>query len=102
MPSAGKLGPVEYKFHGIGCRATIQGVEVDFDYGSGDRFDGFDASRLVYFAEQFSDRYPRMTSFDTIESELRALAARGLIVHADHDDRAPHLWYPKDAGTVRE
>ena len=39
-------GGVEYELHGIGCRIYYSNIEVDFDFGPNNRFDGFDLWRL--------------------------------------------------------
>lgn len=34
LPIGGTLGPMNYKFHGIGCRAEKSGQVIDFDYNT--------------------------------------------------------------------
>lgn len=37
---------IEYELHGIGYRIYYSNIEVDFDFGPNNRFDGFDLWRL--------------------------------------------------------
>ena len=41
---------VKYFKHGIGCIVGLPGRRVDFDFGAGGRYDGFEPSRLYKFS----------------------------------------------------
>ncbi|MCK6591141.1 MAG: hypothetical protein L6Q76_26610, partial [Polyangiaceae bacterium] len=39
IPKEGVINGVEFSFHGVGCWAIVDDVEVDFDFGPGGRTD---------------------------------------------------------------
>lgn len=92
IPKDGAIGTVEYSFHGIGCWACINGVEVDFDFGPAGRYDGFDAWRLWHFAQQFQETYPQFQSEKAVNNALVDLARRGTI-ECPKLEPSRHLWY---------
>jgi len=58
IPKSGILpSGIEFDFHGIGCILTIDGFDVNFDYGPNNRFDGFDLWRLSCFVNEKKNTY---------------------------------------------
>jgi len=94
IPPRAAIGGVEFAFHGVGCRGTVAGIEVDFDFGPDGRTDGFDAWRLWDFARQSPEKYPRFQRREDLEVALHALAAAGEI-RCTRSAPSPHLWYLK-------
>ena len=93
IPSAGEA-PFSFTFHGIGCRAHVDGSDVDFDFGPDRRIDGFDAWRLSIFVNGYASSE---LDDERIRGLLLDLARAGLV---DHPRAAPgpHLWYLTDVG----
>ena len=59
IPKSGKLkSGMEFEFHGVGCILTINNIDVDFDFGPNNRFDGFDLWRISNFIDEFEDKHP--------------------------------------------
>ncbi len=94
IPKDGVISGIEFSFHGVGCRATVDGVEVDFDFGPDGRTDGFDAWRLWYFARQNPKRYPQFKRLEDVEAALEGLARSGEI-ECPRAAPSKHLWYLK-------
>lgn len=88
----GTIGGIEYSFHGVGCYGSVDGVEVDFDFGPSCRHDGFDAWRLWDFARQFPNVYPQFQNEKAVDKALSDLARRGTI-ECPRLEPSPHLWY---------
>jgi hypothetical protein len=104
LPRDGVLGEGgeggEYRFHGIGCEATIEGVEVDFDFGPAGRHDGFDAWRLHLFAKNLPE-FADFHQLSAVESLLARMEQLGLI-HSPRWLPSPHLMYLTDVGKGTE
>lgn len=66
----------EYSFHGIGCLVIRDGVWVDFDFGPGGRFDGFDAWRLHLFADSAGAALAEVLALPVIQGGVAALLDR--------------------------
>ena len=94
IPKDGVINGIEFSFHGVGCRATVDGVEVDFDFGPDGRTDGFEAWRLWYFAQQNPQRYPQLQRREDVEAALERLALSGEI-ECPRAAPSEHLWYLK-------
>lgn len=62
---------VQYELHGIGCFIIFATESVNFDYGSGDRVDGFDIWRLYSYATDRPLRYKKYCDKQTLEKEFR-------------------------------
>jgi len=92
IPKDGVTSGIRFSFHGVGCRATVDGVKVDFDFGLDGRIDGFDAWRLWYFARQNPTRYPQFRRQEDVEAALERLARSGEIERS-RDAPSDHLWY---------
>lgn len=87
VPVRGELTEgVKYQMHGVGCAVEFPTHEVDFDFASAEEV-GFDAWRLLMYAEQFPNKYPEYQGERLIESALLECLQEGLIVHAD----APYI-----------
>lgn len=75
----GKIdGLKHYAFHGIGLYARLKNCEVDFDFGLGDRIDGFDSWRLNQFAQSRTDKKKLWTQ-EKIQNGLEKLKQTGEI-----------------------
>ncbi|HZF51497.1 MAG TPA: hypothetical protein VE093_22730, partial [Polyangiaceae bacterium] len=85
---------ISFSFHGVGCRATVDGVEVDFDFGPDGRTDGFEAWRLWYFAQQNPQKYPQFQRLEDVQAALERLALSGEI-ECPRAAPSKHLWYLK-------
>jgi hypothetical protein len=94
IPKDGVIGGIEFSFHGIGCWATMDGVEVDFNFGLNGQIDGFDAWRLWVFVRQNPTRYPQFKRLEDVEAALERLARSGEI-ERQRDAPSDHLWYLK-------
>lgn len=82
---------IAYRFHGIGCCVTFGKVTVDFDFGPGGRFDGFDAWRLSLFAKSVR-QYAAFADGDPLNEELQALRSAGNLINFP-DQLGSHLFY---------
>jgi len=94
IPKDGVINGVEFSFHGVGCRATVDGVEVDFDFGPNGRTDGFEAWRLWFFAQQKPATYPQFQRLEDVQAALERLARSGEI-ECPQLSPSEHLWYLK-------
>lgn len=80
IPREGSFDSIkEYSFHGSGLYAKLDDIEIDFDFGPNNRVDGFDAWRLLRFAESKPKIYSIFNSTETIQKELDLLASTGKI-----------------------
>lgn len=71
---------MSYDFHGIGCCVEFDKIVVDFDAGPNGRIDGFDAWRLIQFAECFPI-YAEFADYHSLNAELRELLASGELIN---------------------
>ncbi|HZF50866.1 MAG TPA: hypothetical protein VE093_19535 [Polyangiaceae bacterium] len=94
IPKDGVISGIEFSFHGIGCRAIVDDVEVDFDFGLDGRADGFDAWRLWLFARQKPKKYPQFQRQEDIKAALERLARSGEI-EIPQTESSGYLWYLK-------
>lgn len=95
IPAHGVLGDegsIEYRFHGNGCEVFFGDVLVDFDFGPGDRVDGFDQWRLSRFVKSRADEYPELQNPVALKRAFGALKSAGLIV-CPRWSPGPHLSY---------
>ena len=70
VPGSGTLGDGgRYNIHGFGCAVNSPTVRVDFDFGAEGQIDGFDWSRLKWFANSKLGKRYRIAD----ETELRSL-----------------------------
>lgn len=67
-----------YSKHGVGCLIEAEAGGVDFDFGERGEFDGFDAWRLVQFAENSGGRHA-ITDKKNMEALLDSAVAVGEI-----------------------
>lgn len=87
LPDGGK-----YNIHGYGCAVNAPTVRVDFDFGADGQIDGFDWSRLFWFAgNKLARRYGIAD-----ESELRTMFDDACNA-GDLTDSGYILWYVSDA-----
>jgi hypothetical protein len=103
-------GKIPFFFHGIGCAVHLPAGAVDWDFGHGGRFDGFDAWRLARFAEERSPRHGAHTDWRALEALLLQAEAEGFLERFPDRDFDP-LFYlaaspddaadPAGAGDVR-
>lgn len=94
IPKDGVINGVEFSFHGVGCWAVVDGVDVNFDFGPDNRADGFDAWRLWQFAREKPAAYPQFQELKQVEKALKMLACSGEI-ECPEADPSPHLFYLK-------
>jgi hypothetical protein len=59
---------------------SVGDLDVDFEFATDGRYDGFDIWRLWLFAKQQPGRYPRFTDQQTVETAIRRLVADGKVV----------------------
>ena len=83
---------VGYYFHGNGCRVSLPGWEVDWDFGHDGRLDGFDAWRLWQFAKDGTDQFPEFERKETLEDVFREALARG-VIHRPFKHLRDDLYY---------
>ncbi|MDI1433325.1 DUF6896 domain-containing protein [Polyangium sorediatum] len=86
----------EYQFHGVGCAATLDGIDIDFDFGPEGRHDGFDAWRLREFASNW-DEFLELQDENTWVEQLDEMARLGWI-HSPRWEPSPHLRYLTETG----
>ena len=89
-----------YAFHGIGCAFTFPSGEVlDWDFGHGDRIDGFDEWRLQQFLEDRPE-LQRVLPLSMLRSEFQGAIRAGTIVSPgrEHHDS---LYYVSDDVTAK-
>jgi len=77
----------EYQFHGIGLSVESGDIDVNFDFGTGGRYDGFDAWSLWCFAKQQLDRYPTFQDKEDVDEALRHLISERKVVGSTNPDR---------------
>lgn len=95
VPEQGTLDDryeTRFRFHGCGVHFESTRGEVDFDFGPDGRFDGFDAWRLLIFAQSKPDEYPNLLRLEVVESVLGELVTDGL-VHRPRWAPSAHLCY---------
>jgi hypothetical protein len=85
-----ELPKARYRFHGVGCRFEIGGRIVDVDFGPDGRHDGFDAWRLIQYANSAFEW--QGVDQDQIESALGRLKESGA-VRAPRWQPSQHLLY---------
>ncbi len=69
----GSLGPdkiFSYYFHGIGCEFSFGKYIVDYDFGYGGRFDGFDEWRLWLYANYGTDRFDEFRNKEFLKNSF--------------------------------
>jgi hypothetical protein len=79
-----------YHFHGTGCFFKIQSppIEIDVDFGPGDRCDGFDLFRIRDFYERVSDKYPELKTEGNIEYGFSLLVDKQIIYNPNDPQSA--------------
>ena len=82
-----------YSKHGVGCLIEAPAGGVDFDFGDHGEIDGFDAWRLVQFAEISNGRHA-ITEKKKIEALLDSAVAAGEI------EKRGSLYFVKKADPV--
>jgi hypothetical protein len=82
-----------YSKHGVGCLIEASAGGVDFDFGDRGEIDGFDAWRLVQFAEISRGRHA-ITDKKKLEALLDSALAAGEI------EKRGSLYYVKKADPV--
>ncbi|MCP4351010.1 MAG: hypothetical protein GY795_36550 [Desulfobacterales bacterium] len=71
LTRTGSFGPdkiFSYYFHGIGCEFNFGKYTVDYDFGYGGRFDGFDEWRLWLYANYGTDRFNEFRNKEFLKS----------------------------------
>lgn len=88
IPKNGVLNSgVEYDFHGVGCLLTINNLNVDFDFGPDDRYDGFDLWRLGCFVDERPELYRQyFKDRSLIKDDFQELIENGVIIRPN--------WFP--------
>ena|SRR6266496_1369047 len=93
IPRHGKLEQGSFAFHGVGCRFQLSEGIIDIDFGPNGRFDGFDAWRLMLFAQENSRQLkcPKYTQ-EQVQRGIDELLKAGEIVSPKLEP-SPHLYY---------
>ncbi|HEX8832863.1 MAG TPA: hypothetical protein VF719_01620 [Abditibacteriaceae bacterium] len=91
LPRIGFIDPekkVKYVFHGIGCCVHPPSGQVDWDFGYGERHDGFDIWRLWNFAEEGTKNFQEFADEQIIKATFADAVAKGLVSqrHIQHHD----------------
>lgn len=83
---------IEYFFHGIGCLVKLPSGPVDWDFGYGDRHDGFDVWRLRHFAETGTADFPEFAHEQILKAVFAKAVSQGIVkqLHQEHYD---NLYY---------
>jgi hypothetical protein len=64
------LDGINYELHGVGCRVYFPEICVDFDYGPGERVDGFDVWRLYIYACEVPLLHPKYIDQGTLKRDF--------------------------------
>ncbi|MBD9598142.1 hypothetical protein IB270_35620 [Ensifer sp. ENS05] len=70
---------IGYQIHGRGCQVEFADHDVEFDFMDWDGAVGFDAWKILAYAQQFPERYPKLTSNAHVEQELQLCIETGAI-----------------------
>ena len=91
FPSSGKLNEVvvSYRFHGVGLWANLNGKEVDFDFAPNDDHNGFDAWRLMLYAESMGlqEQWPKERI-----TRLLANMESSAMIHRKYSRSSLYFW----------
>jgi len=93
IPERGELGEVAdwtYKFHGGGCYFKMGDSRVDVDFGPDSRVDGFDAGRLLRFAQETLG--DQTFDYPSLRSELRLMCEQGELLYPELPPNS-HLYF---------
>ncbi|WP_462265130.1 DUF6896 domain-containing protein [Mucilaginibacter sp.] len=86
FPQLGSIGrnKLRYFYHGIGLKVYLQDRAVDFNFGNGNRIDGFDEYRLLGYLESQAEHKGTWT-LKGIQGELTKLISEGKLYQLDGD-----------------
>jgi hypothetical protein len=70
---------IRFEMHGIGCTIYFPDIDLDFDFGPDNSFDGFDLWRLSHYVRQQSDAYPEYQEYEALKLAFDALILSGHI-----------------------
>lgn len=93
IPDRGGLGEATgwtYKFHGGGCYFKLGDTKVDVDFGPDSRVDGFDAGRLLRFAQETLG--DQTFDYPSLRSELRLMCEQGELLYPELPPNS-HLFF---------
>lgn len=80
IPRRGEIsGGIDYELHGVGCRVYFPKVCVDFDYGPGERIDGFDIWRLYIYACEVPNLHSKYIDQDVLKRDFNEYINLGKI-----------------------
>ncbi|THD04509.1 hypothetical protein B1810_05155 [Panacagrimonas perspica] len=68
-----------YRKHGFGCTVELPSVSIDFDFGPEGQIDGFDASRLAFFATDRLEHFG-YASAEQIALDMQSAVRSGAVV----------------------
>ncbi|WP_095100872.1 hypothetical protein [Pseudomonas sp. Irchel 3A5] len=84
IPQRGELsGGVKYFKHGYGCAVHLPSGTVDFDFGPHGEIDGFDAWRLIGFADEKLTDYG-FADEETLKACFAAEVAAGALEYSGY------------------
>ena len=91
LPQVGFVDPsrrIKYFFHGIGCLINLPSGAVDWDFGYGERHDGFDVWRLGQFAKEGTANFPEFADEQTLDTVFAEAVSKGIVkqLYKDHHD----------------
>ena len=94
-------GGYTYYFHGIGCEISYNNEEnwLDFDFGPGGRYDGFDKYRIKDYAEHWRESPPQEWLDCDVGKEFDKLVASGKIFSPENSP--DNLYYFADDFAAR-
>ena len=93
IPEQGELSEMAgwtYKFHGGGCYFKMGDTKVDVDFGPDCRVDGFDAGRLLRFAQETLGN--QAFDYSLLRSELRLMCEQGELLYPELPPNS-HLYF---------
>ncbi|GAB4043442.1 DUF6896 domain-containing protein [Spirosoma jeollabukense] len=79
LPIGGTLGPMDYKFHGIGCRAEKLGQVIDFDYNKDEYIEHVTTANVHLIVNRFDIyRFFNFVRSSSDQSDVNGLEAESL------------------------
>lgn len=90
IPREGEVRGISFRFHGSGCYFCSDQTRVDVDFGPKGRVDGFDAGRLLRFAQETLNCHE--LDFDQVQKLLAESLDQGELVRPGISPSS-HLYY---------
>lgn len=93
-------GKITFYFAGNGCNVNYNGKEIDFEWGIGNDYGGFDAWRLLFLARSQPEQYPEYQEIAMIDLCIRELMVKGELTTPHGASNPSILYFRKDLEQV--